>query len=76
MPFPWDIAEEVCDALTVVPVVTSAVYWWKSSRVPPTGSDALRGRLNARAALSAAIAAVIQTLAVLTHVFQLADWLW
>ncbi len=67
--------EEVLDSIAVVAVVTSAIYWWRASHVSHAAIEldaAARARLNARAATHAAVAATLQALAVLTHVFELA----
>jgi hypothetical protein len=71
------LIEEILDSLAVVAVVTSAIYWWKASHASHAAVDsgsALRARLNAKAASHAAIAATLQALAVLTHVFELGNW--
>ena len=72
----WLLAEEILDSVSVVAAVISAWYWWKSSSVSLAASvrDArVPASLNSRAAASAAIAAALQALAVMTHVFQLAS---
>jgi hypothetical protein len=72
----WLLAEEILDSISVVAAVVSAYYWWKSSYVSRAASaydSAVPAQLNGRAAASAAIAAALQALAVMTHVFQLAS---
>jgi hypothetical protein len=72
----WLLAEEILDSVSVFAAVISAWYWWKSARVSLAASatDAkMPAQLNGRAAATAAIAAALQALAVMTHVFQLAS---
>ena len=73
----WLLIEETLDSISVVAVAASAVFWWQSSRVQQAESEdgaMRRARLNTRAATYAAIAAVLQSLAVLTHVCEIASY--
>jgi hypothetical protein len=70
------LIEEVFDSISVIAVVTSAVYWWKASHASYAAADSnplMRARLNAKAATYAAVAATLQALAVLAHVFEVAN---
>ena len=72
----WLLAEEILDSVSVVAAVISAWYWRKSARVSLAASVAdarVPASLNGRAAATAAIAAALQALAVMTHVFQIAS---
>jgi hypothetical protein len=71
------LIEEFLDSVAVFAVVTSAVYWWKSSHVSDAAIEsdpAARAKLNARAATHAAVAATLQAMAVMTHAFAIANW--
>jgi hypothetical protein len=72
----WLLAEEILDSVSVVAAIISAFYWWKSARLSLAASETdarVPAGLNGRAAATAAFAAVLQALAVMTHVFQLAS---
>jgi len=72
----WLLAEEILDSVSVLAAIVSAFYWWKSARISLAASatDARApASLNGRAAATAAIAAALQAMAVMTHVFQLAS---
>jgi hypothetical protein len=72
----WLLAEEILDSVSVIAAIVSAFYWWKSARVSLAASvtdTRVPASLNGRAAATAAIAAALQALAVMTHVFQLAS---
>jgi hypothetical protein len=72
----WLLAEEILDSVSVCAAIVSAFYWWKSARVSLAASATntrMPANLNGRAAATAAIAAALQAMAVMTHVFQLAS---
>ena len=72
----WLLAEEILDSISVFAAVISAWYWLKSARVSLADAvtdSRVPASLNGRAAATAAVAAALQALAVMTHVFQLAS---
>jgi hypothetical protein len=75
-PMNWLLVEEILDSVAVAAVAASAVFWWQSSRVYHAESESgatIRARLNGRAATCAAIATALQSLAVLTHICEIAS---
>ena len=68
------VVEEVLDCAAVIAVVLSAAYWWRASHISHQAvgkSDTARAALNARAATTAAIAATMQALAVLSRLGEI-----